>query len=327
MIFLNGGDGRLQLTGKAVRTPRGAHHRESPTPRFAFGTQSTGKMLRTIAITKRILGDALGHFNYDDGWALASHLALSALLALFPFLIFATSLASFLGADAFADTAVHLIFDTWPDDIAAPIAREVANVLTIQRGDFLTIGILAAAYFASNGIEALRVGLNRAYRVVEHRSFLFLRAQSLAFVVVATIGFLIVSTLLVVAPIAVGIAERHLPWIGPYVGTISLWRIVIAAVIIVLALIAVHLWLPAGKRTFTEILPGLLFTLVFWVVGSTAFAAYLGQFSSYVSTYAGLASIMIALVFLYIVSAIFILGGELNASIKRYLDARAKVVS
>ena len=282
-------------------------------------------MLRRLVIIKRVLGDALGHFNYDDGWALASHLALSALLALFPFLIFATSLASFLGADAFADTAVHLIFDTWPEEIAAPIAREVSSVLTIQRGDFLTIGILAAAFFASNGIEALRVGLNRAYRVLDRRSIFFLRAQSLAFVLVATIGFLIVSSLLVVLPVVIGIAQQRLPWIEPYIGTINLWRILIAAVIIVLALIAVHLWLPAGKRRFREIVPGLIFTLVFWVVGSSLFATYLSYFSTYASTYAGLASIMIALVFLYIVSAIFILGGELNASIKRYLDARAKV--
>ena len=282
-------------------------------------------MLRRLVIIKRVLGDAIGHFNYDDGWALASHLALSALLALFPFLIFATSLASFLGADAFAETAVHLIFDTWPEEIAAPIAREVSSVLTIQRGDFLTIGILAAAFFASNGIEALRVGLNRAYRVLDRRSLFFLRAQSLAFVLVATIGFLIVSSLLVVLPVAIGIAQQRLPWIEPYIGTINLWRILIAAVIIVLALIAVHLWLPAGKRRFREIVPGLIFTLVFWVVGSSLFATYLSYYSTYASTYAGLASIMIALVFLYIVSAIFILGGELNASIKRYLDARAKV--
>ncbi len=282
-------------------------------------------MLRTVVIVKRVLGDALGHFNYDDGWALASHLALSTLLALFPFLIFATSLASFLGAQAFADTAVHLVFDTWPDEIAEPIAQEVTNVLTVQRGDFLTIGILAAAFFATNGVEALRVGLNRAYRVIETRSIFYLRAQSLAFVVVATVGFLIVSTLLVVAPVAVGIASRHLPWIEPYTGTITIWRIVIAGIIIVLALIVVHLWLPAGRRTFLEILPGITFTLIFWVVGSTIFATYLSYFSSYVSTYAGLASIMIALVFLYIVSAIFILGGELNAAIRRYLDARAKI--
>lgn len=282
-------------------------------------------MLRALAVTKRILGDALGHFNNDDGWAIASHLALSALLALFPFLIFATSLASFLGAQAFADTAVHLVFDTWPDEIAEPIAREVTNVLTVQRGDVLTFGILIAAYFASNGIEALRVGLNRAYRVVETRSIFVLRAQSLGFVVVATLGFVVVSALLVLAPIAVGIAEQRLPWIRPYTGTITVWRFLIAVAVIVAALIAVHMWLPAGRRRFRDIVPGLVFTLVFWVAGSSAFAAYLGRFSSYASTYAGLASLMIALVFLYMISAIFIIGGELNAAIRRYLDARANV--
>jgi membrane protein len=282
-------------------------------------------MLRILAVTKRILGDALGHFNNDDGWAIASHLALSALLALFPFLIFATSLASFLGAQAFADTAVHLVFDTWPDEIAEPIAREVTSVLTVQRGDVLTFGILIAAYFASNGIEALRVGLNRAYRVIETRSIFVLRAQSLGFVVVATLGFVVVSALLVFAPIAVGIAEQRLPWIRPYTGTITVWRFLIAVVVIVAALIAVHMWLPAGRRRFRDIVPGLVFTLVFWVAGSSAFAAYLGRFSSYASTYAGLASLMIALVFLYMISAIFIIGGELNAAIRRYLDARANV--
>ena len=294
-------------------------------PIFSGLTQSGELMLRALVVTKRILGDALGHFNNDDGWAIASHLALSSLLALFPFLIFATSLASFLGAQAFADTAVHLVFDTWPDSIAEPIAREVTSVLTVPRGDVLTFGILIALYFASNGIEALRVGLNRAYRVVETRSFLSLRAQSLVFVMVATIGFLIVSSLLVFAPIAVSIAEQRLPWIGPYTGTITLWRISIASIVIVLALIAVHLWLPDGRRRFRDIIPGLIFTLISWVVGSSAFATYLGQFSSYATTYAGLASIMIALVFLYMVSAIFIIGGELNASIMRYLDARSRV--
>jgi membrane protein len=282
-------------------------------------------MLRALAVTKRILGDALGHFNNDDGWAIASHLALSALLALFPFLIFATSLASFLGAEAFADTAVHLVFDTWPDEIAEPIAREVTSVLTIPRGDVLTFGALIAAYFASNGIEALRVGLNRAYRVIETRSIFVLRAQSLGFVIVATLGFVVVSALLVFAPIAVGIAEQRLPWIRPYTGTITVWRFLIAVVVIVAALIAVHMWLPAGRRRFRDIVPGLIFTLVFWVAGSSAFAAYLGRFSSYASTYAGLASMMIALVFLYMISAIFIIGGELNAAIRRYLDARANV--
>src|SRR5690606_33328809 len=134
-----------------------------------------GKAVRRIVAVKRVLSDALGHFDTDDGWSMASHLAITALMALFPFLIFATALASFLGAQAFSETAIHIVFDTWPDQIAEPIAREVVNVLTVQRGDFLTISVIVAAVFASNGVEALRVALNRAYRVTETRSFLWRR--------------------------------------------------------------------------------------------------------------------------------------------------------
>lgn len=279
----------------------------------------------TIVAMKRILSDAMGHFDSDDGWSMSSHLAISALMALFPFLIFATALASFLGANAFADTAVHLVFDTWPEQIAAPIANEVRNVLTVQRGDFLTVSVIAAAIFASNGIEALRTSLNRAYRVTETRSFLFRRLQSFAFVLIATIGFLAISLLLVLAPLLADIALKHLSWIEPYMGTITLWRYIVASGVIVAGLFAVHFWLPAGKRPFYDVIPGIVFTLIAWVAGSSMFAAYLRQFSNYVSTYAGLASIMIAVVFLYIVSVIFILGGELNAAIRRYLEARSRI--
>lgn len=281
--------------------------------------------MRRIVALRRVLADAFGHFNDDDGWAMASHLAISSLMALFPFLIFATTLASFLGAEAFAETAVHLIFDTWPDQIAAPIAREVVTVLTVQRTDLLTFGIVLAAYFASNGIEALRTALNRAYRVFETRSFILRRLQSLAFVVIATICFVAISVLLVFAPILARIAEANIEWIKPYIGTITMWRFAIASAVIVLGLVAVHLWLPSGRRSFVSILPGIGFTLVGWLIGSTIFANYLDRFSSYVTTYAGLASIMIAVVFLYIVSAIFILGGELNAAISRYREARSRV--
>lgn len=284
-------------------------------------------MLRRIVALKRVIYDAVGHFNYDDGWSMASHLAISALMALFPFLIFATTLASFLGAQAFTETAVHLVFDTWPDQIAEPISHEVVNVLTVQRGDLLTYGAVLGAFFASNGIEALRTSLNRAYRVVENRSLIWRRLQSLVFVLIATFSFLAISVLLVFAPIIERLLDQNFVWIRPYLGTITIWRYIIASVVIVVGLVAVHFWLPAGKRRLTEIVPGLIFTLVGWLIGSTVFATYLDNFSSYVTTYAGLASIMIAIVFLYIVSAIFILGGELNAAISRFLEARARVPS
>lgn len=281
-------------------------------------------MLRNIVAVKRVLFDAFGHFNNDDGWAMASHLAISALMALFPFLIFVATLAGFLGAETLSSAAVNLVFDTWPDQIAAPIAAEVQNVLTVQRGGFLTLSVIATAFFASNGVEALRVSLNRAYRVTENRGLIYRRAQSLVFVLVATISFLAVSYLLVLAPLVTAFAEEYMPWLAPHIGTTALWRYTMATTVIIVALILVHFWLPAGKRRFRHVMPGIGMTLVAWIAGSLLFASYLERFSTYATTYAGLASMMIAVVFLYIVSAIFILGGEFNAAIRRYRDARAR---
>src|SRR5688572_28443424 len=105
-----------------------------------------------IRITWKVVFDALWHFSLDDGWAMASHVTLSSLLAVFPFLIFGTALCSFLGADQFAETAVHLIFDACPESIDSPVADEIVRVLTIPRGGLLTISVLSAAYFASNGV-------------------------------------------------------------------------------------------------------------------------------------------------------------------------------
>lgn len=281
--------------------------------------------MRSLAAVRRILGDAFGHFNADDGWSMASHLAITALMALFPFLIFGTALASFLGADRFSETAIHIIFDTWPEQIAEPIAGEVSTVLGVPRGDLLTFGVIAAAFFASNGIEALRNALNRAYRVTETRSFIYRRIQSLVFVVIAVAGFLAVSVLIVFGPLLADFAQQRIEWIGPYMGTITLWRYIAAFIVMVFGLLTVHLWLPAGRRGLIDIAPGIIFTLAAWLSGSTLFAAYINRFSSYVNTYAGLASIMVAIVFLYIMSAIFILGGELNAAIRRYRAARRSI--
>lgn len=262
--------------------------------------------------------EALGYFSSDDGWAYASHIALSALMALFPFLIFATTLASFLGADAFASTAIYVIFEMWPPAVAGPIANEVKNVLTVQRSGVLTISVITAAYFASNGVEALRIALNRAYRVTDTRSIIFCRLQSLGFVLIGTISIMAISFLLVLAPLAVKIGEHIFPEITLFSGTIAFWRYFIAISVLFFALFVMHLWLPAGHRTIGDILPGIILTLLAWLTASVAFAKYLATFANYVSIYAGLASIMIAIVFLYMLSAIFIIGAGFNAAIMNY---------
>jgi membrane protein len=272
----------------------------------------------TIRVAYKVVFDAIWHFSEDDGWAMASHVALSTLLAIFPFLIFGTALGSFLGADQFAETAVHFIFDTWPESIASPISREVVAVLTIPRGGLLTVSVLAAAYFASNGVEALRVSLNRAYRVAETRHWYVTRLASLGFVIAGVLALAVLSIVLVAAPLAVRATGDWLPWLNYVYSWVDSWGLFGTVLVLLIGLLIAHLWLPAGRRKIADVLPGILLTLIFWSVGAYAFASYLATFANYVSTYAGLASIMIALVFLYIVGAIFIIGAEINAALLKY---------
>jgi membrane protein len=275
----------------------------------------------------RIALDAFYRFNADDGWAIASHIALSALMSLFPFLILVTALGGFLfGSTQLADEVANILLEIWPTEVASPIANEIRNVLLGARSDLLTIGVALAIYFASSGIESLRIGLNRAYGVAEHRSWWLLRLESIGYVLVAAVGLLVMSFLVVLAPLIFTTALRYMPQRSVPVLE-QLWpmfnflRITVASVVLIMALVIVHKWLPAGRRRLVHIVPGILVTLMLWLVAGELFGDYLARFAyTYVSYYAGLASAMIALVFLYLIASIFIYGGELNASIHRFRE-------
>jgi membrane protein len=282
----------------------------------------------------RIALDAFYAFAADDGWALASHIALSALLALFPFLIVLTALAGYVGSKDMADDVANLLLSTWPQAVAIPLAREIHNVLTVTRGGVLTIGVVLAAYFASSGVDSLRIALNRAYNVAETRPWWLLKLESIAYVLVAVFALLALGFLIVLAPLAFATALKYLPWLAPLERQFTYMRYAIAGTIIVIALVVAHKWLPGGKRRFSEIAPGIIVTLALWLASGILFGRYLAEFANnYVTMYAGLASAMIALVFLYWIATIFVYGGELNAEIlrererKRQAEAAARAAS
>jgi membrane protein len=86
----------------------------------------------------------------------------------------------------------------------------------------------------------------------------------------------------------------------------------------VIALSIVHMWLPAGQRSFKTIAPGIIATLLLWLITGAAFGRYLAEYAfAYVTMYAGLASAMVALIFLYVCASIFVYGAELNSVIAK----------
>lgn len=274
----------------------------------------------------RIAADAVRNFLADDGWAIASHIALSCLMALFPFLIVVTALAGFFfGSKQLADEAARILLEAWPQEVAAPIALDITGVLTGTRGDVLTFGVLFALYFASSGVESLRIGLNRAYNMKEARSWWLLRLESIVYVLVGAVAILAFSFLVVLAPLIWAKLLQYVPTLAPFGGIITFARYAVAALVLVLALIIVHSWLPAGRRSLTEIAPGIIATLLLWLAAGAAFGRYLAEYAfAYVTMYAGLASAMIALVFLYVCASIFVYGAELNAAILKHRMERQK---
>jgi membrane protein len=261
--------------------------------------------------------DAFYTFLADDGWAIASHIALSTLMALFPFLIVLTSLAGFFGSKELADQAAALLLQTWPRQVAETISGQIHQVLDTTRTDALTVGLVLAVYFASNGVEALRVALNRAYAVVEPRRWYWLRLESIGYTLVAAITSLAMAFLIVLGPLIIAAVRLFLPLtVEANERFLHLSRYGITVGALIVALFILHAWLPAGRRGFLQILPGIVFTMVASLISGIAFGQYLARFADrYVTMYAGLASVIIALVFLYFIAAIFVYGGELNAAI------------
>ena len=274
--------------------------------------------MRQLRYVYLVVMDAFYTFLADDGWAIASHIALSTLMALFPFLIVLTSLAGFFGSKELADQAVGLMLQVWPKQVADSLSGEIHDVLTTTRTGVLTIGAVLSVYFASNGVEALRVALNRAYAVVEPRRWYWSCGWNRSgYTLVAAFTSLAMAFLIVLFPLILEAARRHIPLIVENnENFLNLTRYATTIAALIVALFILHAWLPAGRRGFLQILPGIIFTMVASLVSGIVFGQYLARFANnYVTMYAGLASVIIALVFLYFIAAIFVYGGELNAAI------------
>jgi membrane protein len=256
---------------------------------------------------------AFQRFVAHDGWAIASHIALSVLTSLFPFLILLTAVAPLFGPERLADEAANLILEAWPKEVGGPIAAEIHRVLSTTRPGILTYGAILALYFSSSGVESLRVGLNRAYDKPELRPWWLTRLESIAYVVFGAFAMLAFAFFVVLGPLIWRGAIAYVPQLAPFNVTVTILRLTIATTAIIGALVIAHRFIAAGRRRIWDIVPGITTTLMLWLVGGGLFGWYLDSFAgAYVSTYGGLATAMVSLVFLYWLAAMFLFGGEVN---------------
>lgn len=276
-------------------------------------------MTTRMHIGLRALVKAASRFGAKGGWVMSSHVAMSLMMALFPFVLFVVALAGFLSRDVPVDDLFTLLLGSWPEEVAAPIERELRAVLAASDSGLMTLGGVLALYFASNGVDAVRVAMTRAYHETDPRPFWKTRLLCLGLVIAGAALVLAGVAVDVVMPIYANMLRSAVP------GEVTSWFAgvgvswIFVAAMPVLGVVVFHLVLPGRRHAMRQILPGVVLTLLLWSLAGWGFSIYIARFASYSATYAGLAGAMSALIFLYLNAAILILGAEFNGAL---IDAR-----
>ena len=269
----------------------------------------------TPAVLIRLLADAGLRLLRHEGFELSGYIAFTAILALFPFLIFLTALAGFLGNAASADRIIGTLFELAPPEVVQVLAPILRDVLTQQHGGLLTVSILFALWTASSGVEALRTLLNRCYEVAETRAFWMTRPLSVVIVIAGAGLALVLSVALVLGPVIWKVVTAYVPvsgaWFLPWVAL----RYGLAAVVVAVCLVGLHRLLPNCHQPMRRVWPGAATTALLWLLMAALFSVYVDNFTSYSVTYGSLGGAIMTLMFFYISAVIFAFGAELNASL------------
>jgi len=268
----------------------------------------------------RRLFEALYRLYEHSGFAMAGAVAFSFVVSLFPFCIFLGALSGVFGGRELAQDAITQLFEILPAPVAKGIAPQVEAVMGSRRIDLLTVSAFLALFFATSAIETLRAALNGAYRVRETRPYALCLLISMLFVFVSAISTLVLTWAVVVGPSVIGPAiasQFQSEWVKTLFDSTALGpgvRYGLAGAVIAAQLLALHLWLAAGKRRLADVWPGIVLSIILWLALAGLWSHYL-EITNYSLFYAGLSQLMIALIFFQFTAITILLGAEFNRGI------------
>jgi membrane protein len=260
----------------------------------------------------RLMLEAVRRLFADEAIPLAGNIAFRILFAIFPFLIFLTALAGFFGSADLAARIVTYLLSVAPKEFVAPLAPEINSLLTHPRTGLLSVSAILTVWSAMGGVDSVRVALNRAYGLTEDRSPFLLYAIMALFVVGSAFLLLALAVLIVFAPTAIHFISTYAPAFDDLIATFDRYRYPLAIIILFIGLFLAHLILPARRVKLYYLMPGVVLTVLVWLVLSSVYSYFLANFATFASTYVGLSGLFAAMFLIYLSALALILGGELN---------------
>ena len=272
---------------------------------------------RSVALLR-----VLGHEVAKDRVAgLAAEIAFFAVLSLFPALLIAAGLLSYLeaivGAEVAARTEARVVdaLGLVLTERGDPVLDSVRAVFEGEYGGLLTVAALGALVTLSGAWAVVVQALNLAYDSDEHRPWLRRRLLGLGLGLMTVVVVVVALAVVVVGPL-LGRGTDVADVVGLGGAFESFWdlaRLPVLALVLVGWLALVFHLAPNRRTPWRAALPGAVTTTVLWLAASGGFGLYLrtvGEGNPLLGVFGGG---IVVLTWVYLLALALLLGGELNA--------------
>jgi len=243
----------------------------------------------------------------------AAEAAFYLVLSLFPLMICILALLSLIpeGRSLLLQNLSHIV----PADAMDVIRQWMRELLATRSKGLFSVSLLFALWSASTGMTALMTMLNAAYEVKEGRSFL--HARMVAIGLIFALGFLVLGGAIVVV-----FGDDVLQWISQRFGLeafhSTLWDFLsysVGLLMLITGISILYTYAPNINRTPRFLSAGSIFAVAAGIAVSFAFSIYV-QIASMNLTYGSLGAFVVLMLWLYLMTLILMIGGEVNSEIE-----------
>lgn len=247
-----------------------------------------------------------------DGIEHSGYMSFMVLVSIFPFFIFILAFTSFFGASELGEKFIALAIENMPDHSIDSIRARVNELMNAPPQGLLTLAIFGTIWTSSSFVECLRTILNRVYKIKSPPNYILRRLLSIVqFLIISSIISLAMF-LLVIIPIGLAKIPQFMIMIEDHKSTLNIARYAMISLSLFLSVCALYYIIPNAKLKFLEVIPGALLTILLWTISGYLLSTYITYYNQLSIIYGSLGSIIVTLIFFYMVNMIFIIGAEFN---------------
>ena len=269
--------------------------------------------MKYLGFLWRVLRRMVWETAMDNTTGLAAQMA--------PGSLFLWHLLGLFGTDP---TKLHRMFDLLKSFV--PPDRKVQDILdsamanvvvTGSSGLLANAGIILGIYFGTVFIATISRALSHTYGMREDPHWW--SKYIISFFMLFWFGIVIVFCFnaIVFGEKLAGIAEVNFQLAFPLQAWIGALSLPFTALVLIIFALALFILTPENYLTVRQALPGAIFFSVGWIVATKLFQFYVGRYDRYNPTYLALASIIVLLTWMYLTCLLLLLGGKLNAILRR----------